>query len=149
MSRDGDEMNLHVPQSLEAQAELKMLSAAQWNMISPQSSKPNMAIVQDSLLGAYRMTQGTKKISRGQFFDIAMKLPRAPWSTHSSKSLDGMMTSQEILDKITYIRKILKQKGKDVYCYTGHSLVSLFLPEDFIYEKKNDKKIYFIWWKTS
>lgn len=136
---DGDEMNIHVPQSLEAQVELKMLSAAQWNMISPQSSKPNMAIVQDSLLGAYRMTQGLKKISRGQFFDIAIKLPRAPWSTHPTKSLDGMMTSSEILDKIMYIRKILKQKGKDAYCYTGHSLVSLFLPEDFIYEKRNDK----------
>ena len=54
-------MNIHVPQSLESQAEMKYLSAAQWNMISPQSSKPNMAIVQDSLVGAYRMTQNLNK----------------------------------------------------------------------------------------
>jgi DNA-directed RNA polymerase beta' subunit len=132
-------MNTHVPQSLEAQAELKMLSSAQWNMISPQSSKPNMAIVQDSLLGAYRMTQGNKKISKGQFFDIAMKIPRAPWSEHSSSSPDGMMSSEEILDRIQHIRCILKEKGKQVQCFTGRGLVSLFLPEDFIYEKTNEK----------
>ena len=33
---DGDEMNIHVPQSLESQAELKWLSAAQWNIVSAQ-----------------------------------------------------------------------------------------------------------------
>lgn len=136
---DGDEMNIHVPQSLEAQAELKMLSAARWNMISAQSSKPNMAIVQDSLLGAYRMTQGVKKLSKGQFFNLAMKIPRAPWSKHKSESTDGMMTSSEILDRIQHIRRILKEKGKKVQCFNGRGLVSLFLPDDFIYEKTNNK----------
>jgi len=38
--------NIHVPKSLESQVELKMISAAQYNA---QSSKPNIAIVQDSL----------------------------------------------------------------------------------------------------
>ena len=57
-------MNIHVPQSLESQTEMKYLSAAQWNMISPQSSKPNMAIVQDSLLGAYRMTRNSVKLTK-------------------------------------------------------------------------------------
>lgn len=136
---DGDEMNIHVPQSLEAQAELKMLSAARWNMISAQSSKPNMAIVQDSLLGAYRMTQGVKKLTKGQFFNIAMKIPRAPWSKHKSESTDGMMTSSEILDRIQHIRRILKEKGKKVQCFNGRGLVSLFLPDDLIYEKTNNK----------
>ena len=65
MSRDGDEMNIHVPQTLESQAELKDISAAQWNIISAQSSKPNIAIVQDSLLGSYRMTLGIQKITKG------------------------------------------------------------------------------------
>ena len=134
------EMNIHCPQSLEAQAELKMLSAAQWNMISPQSSKPNMAIVQDSLLGAYRMTQGVKKLTKGEFFDIAMKLPRAPWSKHPSQvEKDGMMTASEILDRVQHIRRVLQQKGKKVQCFNGRGLVSLFLPDDFNYEKKNDK----------
>jgi DNA-directed RNA polymerase beta' subunit len=134
-----------VAQTLEAQAELKLISATKWNMISAQSSKPNMAIVQDSLLGAYRMTQGTKKLSKGQFFDIAMKLARPPWL--SSGELEGarsdlsndMMSTQEILDRMQHIRRIMKEKGKKVQCFTGHGLISLFLPSDFNYEQRNDK----------
>ena len=133
-------MNIHVPQSLESQAEMKYLSAAQWNMISPQSSKPNMAIVQDSLLGAYRMTRNSVKLTSGQFFNIAMSLPRAPWAKNSETveqtskfvlfgvdsyrdewsksgplnrvSTNGTMTSDEIMDRIQHIRRILKEKGK-------------------------------------
>ena len=127
-------------QSLEAQAELKYLSAAKFKLISPQSSKPNMAIVQDSLLGAYRMTKGVKKISKGQFFNIAMVLPQSPCSKYKTSNFDlsTMMTSDEILDRIQHIRRIMKEKGKSVQCYTGHGLISLFLPDDFNYEKKND-----------
>ena len=127
-------------QSLEAQAELKYLSAAKFKLISPQSSKPNMAIVQDSLLGAYRMTKGVKKISKGQFFNIAMVLPQSPCSKYKTSNFNSstMMTSDEILDRIQHIRRIMKEKGKSVQCYTGHGLISLFLPDDFNYEKKND-----------
>ena len=121
---------------MEAQAELKFLSAAQCNMISAQNSKPNMAIVQDSLLGAYRMTQGTKKLSKGQFFNIAMKLPMAPWE---KDGVEGSMTPDYILKKIQHIRRILKEKGKKLQCYNGKGIISLFLPDDFIYEKQNDK----------
>ena len=121
---------------MEAQAELKFLSAAQCNMISAQNSKPNMAIVQDSLLGAYRMTQGTKKLSKGQFFNIAMKLPMAPWE---KDGVEGSMTPDYILKRIHHIRRVLKEKGKKVQCYNGKGIISLFLPDDFIYEKQNDK----------
>lgn len=136
---DGDEMNIHLPASLEAQAELKMLSAAQYNMISAQSSKPNMAIVQDSLLGAYRMTQGAKKLSKAQYFGIAMKLPRAPWLESSEDSPDGMMSPADVLSRIQHIRRVLREKGKKIQCYNGHGIISLFLPDDLIYEKQNDK----------
>ncbi len=119
---DGDEMNIHAPQSIESMAELKMLSAAQWNLISAQSSKPNMAIVQDSLLGAYRMTLGDQKISKSQFFNISEKL-----------DLEDVFT-----DRIEHIRSILKEKGKKTNVFTGKGLISLFLPKDLLYEKKND-----------
>ena len=119
---DGDEMNLHVPQSLEAQAELRMLSASKYKMISAQASKPNMCIVQDSLLGAYKMTLGTHRIKKEQFFDICMKLE---------------YSTEKILNKIKHIRRILKQKGKNTYPYTTKNLVSLILEDDLIYEKNN------------
>ena len=67
---DGDEMNIHVPASLESEAELRHLSASKFKIISAQSSKPNFCIVQDSLLGAYKMTIGIKSVREDQFFNI-------------------------------------------------------------------------------
>jgi DNA-directed RNA polymerase beta' subunit len=122
---DGDEMNLHVPQGLESQAELKYLSAAKHNIISAQSSKPGMAIVQDSLLGAYRMTKDGKPITKGQFFSISMVLD----------------LKEDVMVRIQHIRRVLKEKGKKVQCYTGKGIISLFLPSDFNYEFKNNASI--------
>lgn len=119
---DGDEMNIHVPQSLESHIELRNLSAARFNIISAQSSKSNMAIVQDSLLGAYKMTLGIQKISKAQFFNIMMLL----------------QLKDPILETIQHVRRILKQKHKKVQCYNGKGLISMFLPKDLIYEKRND-----------
>ncbi len=116
-------MNVHVPQSIEAQIELRMLSASKHKIISAQSSKPNMCIVQDSLLGAYRMTIGIKSLRKDQFFDIAMKLG---------------FTSEEILKRVQHIRKIYKEKGKKVQSFHGKGLLSLTMPTDFNYEKKNN-----------
>lgn len=43
---DGDEMNLHVPQSLAARAEAGTLMRVSNLVVSPQSSSPVMSIVQ-------------------------------------------------------------------------------------------------------
>ena len=48
---DGDEMNLHVPQSEEARAELSQISWVARQIVSPQANKPVMGIVQDTLCG--------------------------------------------------------------------------------------------------
>ena len=53
---DGDEMNIHVPQSLEARVELELLSRPSQCLISSQASKPIMCIVQDPLSAAYLIT---------------------------------------------------------------------------------------------
>ncbi|KZO99631.1 beta and beta-prime subunits of DNA dependent RNA-polymerase [Calocera viscosa TUFC12733] len=54
---DGDEMNLHVPQSEETRAELKEIAWVPRQIVSPQANKPVMGIVQDTLAGIYKMTQ--------------------------------------------------------------------------------------------
>ena len=64
----------HIPQSVEAQTELRLLSASKYKMISAQSSKSNFCVVQDSLLGAYRMTVGNQPVRKDQFYDISLKL---------------------------------------------------------------------------
>ena len=54
---DGDEMNLHVPQSLETKAEVQEMVMSNRNILTPQSNRPVMGIVQDSLTAATKMTK--------------------------------------------------------------------------------------------
>ena len=128
---DGDEMNIHVPQSLEARIELALLSATRHNLMTAQSSKPNIQIVQDSLLAVFRMTSSsaTAKMQKHHFFNIAMKAIQVDGTNVSSKF---------ILDRIQHIRRVLKLKGKKVQAFTGKGLFSLALPTDFNYENKNE-----------
>jgi DNA-directed RNA polymerase beta' subunit len=55
---DGDEMNLHMPQDDEAEAELKGLAAVPYQIISPAKNNSIIGIFQDSLLGIYQFTRG-------------------------------------------------------------------------------------------
>ena len=145
---DGDEMNIHVPQSLEAQVELKYLSYAQWNIISPQNGKPNMAIVQDSLLGSYKMTNGNVKIEKHHFMNIVILYDNPPWNVTNKKCIYSntyITTNPEPIDvgyiqcRMNEIRYTLKQLGRKSQCYNGHGLISMFLPPNFNYEKRNDR----------
>ena len=130
---DGDEMNIHVPQTMEARIELRNLSATQHHLMTPQSSKPNIQIVQDSLLAIYRMTQSESvKMEKHHFFNIAMK---------GIQTNGESLSSNFILDKIQQIRRVLKLKGKKIQAFTGKGLFSLALPNNFNYENKNDADV--------
>lgn len=117
-------MNLHIPQDYDATAELKILSTTKANMISPQASKSNVSIIQDNLLGAYKMTIYKEKIPKENFFNICM---------HGDN-----WTPQFILKKIQHIRRVRKDLGLKTEAFSGKGLVSIMLPDDFNYIKKND-----------
>ena len=121
---DGDEMNIHIPDDPESEAELRFLSATPWNMISAQSTKSNIPIVQDALLSVYLMTSKNKKLSKANFFNIAI-------------SCDSFSPSF-IVKKLLHIRRVLKELGKKVIALNGRGLFSLLLPNDLIYERKNN-----------
>ena len=53
---DGDQMAVHVPLSVEAQLEARMLMMAPLNVFSPSSGKPIMTPTQDITLGCYYLT---------------------------------------------------------------------------------------------
>jgi DNA-directed RNA polymerase subunit beta' len=53
---DGDQMAVHVPLSVEAQAEARMLMLATNNILSPASGKPTITPTQDMVLGVYYLT---------------------------------------------------------------------------------------------
>ena len=53
---DGDQMAIHVPLSVEAQAEARMLMLAAYNILKPQDGMPVVSPSQDMILGSYYLT---------------------------------------------------------------------------------------------
>jgi DNA-directed RNA polymerase beta' subunit len=122
---DGDEMNIHVAQNYRARAEMKELSHAKHIMVSAQSSKCNVKIVQDSLLGNFLMTRTRDvMIAKSKFFQICGH--GADW------------TSEFILKRIRHVDRVFKKHGQTQGPYTGRGLFSMMLPLDFMYTKKTN-----------
>ena len=62
---DGDQMAVHVPLSLEAQAEARLLMLACHNILSPATGRPIVAPSQDMVLGCYYLTAEDPKATKG------------------------------------------------------------------------------------
>jgi DNA-directed RNA polymerase subunit beta' len=62
---DGDQMAVHVPLSLEAQAECYMLMLAPYNFLSPANGEPIIMPSQDMVLGCYYLTVNNIKQLHG------------------------------------------------------------------------------------
>ena len=77
---DGDEMNIHVPQSEQTKAEVQELMMIEKNIVSGQSNKPVIGVIQDALLGTFKITSRDTFISRDQFMNIMMKLKKSNYS---------------------------------------------------------------------
>lgn len=77
---DGDEMNLHVPQSSTATADVATLMMVGQQVISPQANRPVMGIVQDCLLGAYLMTRSPVLLDRQSACSLVARLKFSPRS---------------------------------------------------------------------
>ncbi len=62
---DGDQMAVHVPLSIEAQVEARVLMMAVNNILSPANGKPIMVPTQDMVLGLYFLTKGRGHVYSG------------------------------------------------------------------------------------
>nr|ULQ65836.1 RNA polymerase beta' subunit [Flagellaria indica]ULQ65922.1 RNA polymerase beta' subunit [Flagellaria indica] len=58
---DGDQMAVHVPLSLEAQAEARLLMFSHMNLLSPAIGDPICVPTQDMLIGLYVLTIGNRR----------------------------------------------------------------------------------------
>jgi len=70
---DGDQMAVHIPLSLEAQLEARILMLSTNNILSPSNGKPIIVPSQDMILGIYYLSQPpfqTKKIE-GYFVNVS------------------------------------------------------------------------------
>ncbi|KMU82510.1 DNA-directed RNA polymerase II subunit RPB1 [Coccidioides immitis H538.4] len=101
---DGDEMNLHVPQSEEARAELNQLCLVPLNIVSPQRNGPLMGIVQDTLCGIYKICRRDVFLTKEQVMNMMLWVPE--W--------DGVLPQPAIL----------KPRPR----WTGKQMISMVLP---------------------
>ena len=105
---DGDEMNLHVPQSEEARAEATLLMRVQDQLISPRYGGPIIGGIRDFITGAFMLTRDGSTLTKDEIANLAMiggytgPLPEPAVTAKSGEKL-----------------------------YAGRQLFSLFLPTDF------------------
>ena len=66
---DGDEMNLHIPQTEEARAEAEILMMVQTQLISPRYGLPILGCIQDSITGNFMLTK-KPEYSREEAIDL-------------------------------------------------------------------------------
>jgi len=99
---DGDEMNIHVPQSLQTSIELSEKADAAKQIISPRNGGPAIGTVQDVLVGAYNITNPETTINWQSAMNIL---------THTNLNFDELL---------------LLEKGKDI---KGKDLFSFVIPD--------------------
>ena len=103
---DGDEMNLHIPQSKEAQTEARMLMQVQDQILSPRYGAPIIGASKDFITGAYLLTRGETMLSADEV--------------------------GKILAYTGYAGQVPKPTTlKPRPAWSGKTVFSLFLPRDF------------------
>ena len=72
---DGDQMAVHIPLSLEAQIETRILMLASNNILSPANGQPIIVPTQDIVLGLYYMTRGVSgQLGEGTVFSSPVEV---------------------------------------------------------------------------
>lgn len=67
---DGDEMNLHVPQTEEARAEAINLMGVKNNLVTPRSGEPIIAATQDFITGSFLISKKDQFFDRASFCEV-------------------------------------------------------------------------------
>ncbi|MBT6995789.1 DNA-directed RNA polymerase subunit A' [Candidatus Woesearchaeota archaeon] len=98
---DGDEMNLHIPQTEEARAEAEILMSVENHIISPKNGLNIIGSIEDAISGLYLLTK-KMKFSKGD--------------------------ATELLFNASVIDEKMKNFKKEV---TGKEVFSVLLPNDF------------------
>lgn len=114
---DGDEMNLHILQSLQADAEARELMAVSRNVMNPQTNAPCLSLVQDARSGALLLTRRSTRLSKRQM--------------HQCMGV--------IRYKIAGKTHVPPPAGTDEHgepYWTGKQLVSLLLPSGIFLERR-------------
>lgn len=108
---DGDEMNLHVPQSEEAQTEARLLMQVQDQILSPRFGGPIIGAIRDFITAAYLFTRKSNLLTKEEVCRLLV-----------AAGYDGSLPEPEIKEPEPF--------------WTGKQIFSLFLPKDLNYVLK-------------
>ncbi len=125
---DGDQMAVHIPLSIEAQMEARVLMMSTNNILSPAHGKPIIVPSQDIVLGIYYMTR-ERAFARGEG-----KIFASPQEVRAAYDQGEI----ELQAKIT-----VRMDGKRIETTTGRVLLFDIVPKRLPFESINkvmDKK---------
>ncbi len=105
---DGDEMNLHVPQTLESQAEARYLMQPKYQVLSPRNGNPLLYIEEDEIAGMYLLTKD-----------------------------NSYYTKEETMSMLANLGIYEMPKAEKNGMYSGKSIFSMTLPNGLNFESKN------------
>ncbi len=125
---DGDQMAVHVPLSVEAQAEARFLMLAANNLLKPSDGKPVAVPTQDMVLGSYYLTlvkadePGTNKVFRDKN-EAIMAYNDGVIGLHAP--IRVRMTGDEGVSRL-------------VWCTVGFIIFNESIPQDLGFVNRND-----------
>lgn len=136
-----DEMNIHVPQNMEAAYELTSLAAVPTQIISPASGKPIIGAKQDSLLGCYILTRDGMRLKRRHLMNYLMPIKNftgimpEPFENKDA-GINSLYTGQQVyssvLPRLSYNRELDVGNKKTKVVIRNGELVSGILTKDIV-----------------
>ena len=122
---DGDQMAVHIPLSLEAQAEARLLMLAPYNFLSPATGEPIIMPSQDMVLGCYYLTaeNPTQQNKQAYYFSsledalLAYESNKIPLHSYIWVRFDGIIENES---KFITIRK--QDNGRELYVFDDRIL---------------------------
>ncbi len=129
---DGDQMAVHVPLSIEAQMEARVLMMSTNNILSPAHGKPIIVPSQDIVLGLYHLTR-ERPFARGEFREgVDGKAPRGIYS-----SVDEVRMAYDHGEVDLQATIKLRRQGELVMTTVGRALLYEICPTEIPFEAVN------------
>ena len=91
-------MNIHVLQTVEAQAEARNIMAVKYQIVSPQSNRPVMSVIQDTMCGAYLLSGDDVTLNKSTMMHILMCIPG--WDGRFTENENGVYTGKELISYV-------------------------------------------------
>ena len=110
---DGDEMNMHVPQSITSASEIKYLASVLRQIVSPRTNAAIIAVFQDTQTGIYRLSQPNVKVPEHIAMNIMARMKK-PLSSYirQNKELTGQDIISSAMPAIDFQGNVTLKNGK-------------------------------------